>query len=264
MRDCINCDVNNHDSLVGLPDFDVVIHGVADSTIGPQLPGYAKIEKSIIATINIANFAKRANVRKIIYLSSGAVYGSALRPHESLSELTLNMASPVVYYALGKLSAERYLQSFCLEHDISLTILRAFTFGGPDLPRDTHYALGNFVQNVLDGEDISIKGDGKVLRSYMHQDDLCEVICMMINDDKSNIFNVGSDEPVSIKDLAERIIALSGKDLKLRILSEQRSHNDDYVPNIAKLLEEKNFKLNFTLDDIIQSMLDRHLKACPT
>ena len=194
-------------------------------------------------------------MKKIIYLSSGAVYGGALNPAEDLRELTLNMESPIVFYALGKLSAERYLQSFCKEHNISLTILRAFTFGGPDLPRDSHYALGNFIQNVLNGEDITIKGDGKALRSFMHQDDLSRVIGMMINDDKSNIYNVGSQEAVSIKELAQRAISLSGKNLQIQIQNKHVPHSIDYVPNISKLLKDKDFRLNHTLDDIIRSML---------
>lgn len=258
LPDCIDCDVSSPASFVGLPEFDVIIHGVADSTIGHKVPDYTKIEKALVSTMNIANFAKQSGAKKLIFLSSGAVYGGVPYPHEGLSELSLKMTSPLSYYTLGKLSAERYLQSFCHEHDIRLIILRAFTFGGPDLPLNAHYALGNFVQNALDGADIVIKGDGNVLRSYLHQNDLCRIIGMMIEEERSDIFNVGSDEVISVRDLAMRIISLSGRHVKLRVLNEVPSHNVHYVPNVTKLLEYKNFRACYTLDDIIRSMLVRN------
>ena len=195
-------------------------------------------------------------VKKIIYLSSGAVYGETSRKSESEPAITINTNSPQAAYALGKLASENFLKSFCVENNIQLVILRAFTFGGPDLPTNTHYALGNFIDDAKNNRDIIINGNGKDKRSYLHQDDLSRVLLdSMAMDGPFNLYNVGSGSAIELAELARKIATLSGKDIGVKILNKTQSRNSHYVPAIEKLVRERGFEQSKNLDELILSML---------
>ena len=245
-------------NLNNLPRYEVIIHGIADSTNGPRLSDHEKIGKQLQCTLNISTYCLRKKIRRLIFLSSGAVYGNSNVKSEDVENYSLDLNSRQNAYALAKLASEQYLKSFCKQNSIELSILRCFTFAGPRIPKNSHYAFSNFIEAACSGVDIAVKGNGADIRSYLHHDDFARILReVIIRDEIPTIMNVGSSEEVTIRSLAERI-ANKYENCKVQILNKTQSINKHYVPNIQKL---RKFLPNFTpieLEKIIEESMLFH------
>ena len=112
-----------------------------------------------IGTRNILEFAKSQNLNGFLYISSGAVYGKQPKDIESIKEIDcykIDINNPNSAYAEGKRIAELYCSTYAYQNKIPLKIARCFAFVGPYLPLGTHFAIGNFIYNVINNEDITI------------------------------------------------------------------------------------------------------------
>jgi len=222
-------------------------------------PKIKEIEKQNIqsGTYNYAKLAKKFHIdSKIVYCSSGAIYGqqSSEVPflHEQLSHFSIeSIASNKRDYAVAKQDAEIAIQQIGIE-GMSVSIARCFAFVGPYLPRNQHFAIGNFIEDGLQGRPIQSKADHLVYRSYMHSDDLV-VWLMTIATNASNecpVLNVGSDQSIEIHDLASKIANYFGVPvLNAPISCLERV--DRYIPSIRRAESELGLKLSIDLDQSI-------------
>ena len=143
--------------------FDYVIHAATTScSIIPD----TEMESVVIdGTRRVLEFAGRnSNLLKLLYVSSGAVYGSGYQTRVEETQ----PCRPEDVYGRSKHIAE----AMCREAGVPCTIARCFTFLGEYLPLDAHFAVGNFIKNCMDGEDIVIRSDGTPVRTYMYASDL--------------------------------------------------------------------------------------------
>ena len=242
-----------------LPDFDYVIHAAteADSKFTAENPDemYSVI---VDGTKHILKMCAEKKIRRLLYVSSGAVYG--VQPPELPNIAENYPCSPVNAYGRGKLDAEK----ICLADATDTVIARCFAFVGPYLPLDKHFAIGNFINNVLNGEDIDIQGDGTPYRSYMYADDLVEWLFVLLLKGKSNeTYNVGSDEAVSIAELAEQVAGFSRS--KRQNINIAKKKNDGalasrYVPSIDKARKELGLKCKISLKEAIRKTINSHKK----
>ena len=104
---------------------------------------------------------------------------------EDFNGNTNNLESHNVY-SIAKQTAEHLCSIYHDEYGLNISIARCFCFSGIHLPLNAHFAIGNFVQNVIDDKDIIIKGDGTSVRSYLDQDDMSEWILEILRNDKFN------------------------------------------------------------------------------
>ena len=164
---------------------------------------------------------------------------------EDFNGNTNNLESHNVY-SIAKQTAEHLCSLYHDEHGLNISIARCFCFSGIHLPLNVHFAIGNFVQNVMDDKDIIIKGDGKSVRSYLDQDDMSEWILEILRNDKFNktTYNIGSEDSISIKELAMLIIDLSNKDLEVEI----QNINSINLKNLYMSQIVKKFKNVLELD----------------
>ncbi len=221
--------------------FHYIIHAAtaASESLNKSNP-LLMMDTITIGTRRVLDFAITQPIEGFLFVSSGAIYGkqpwnvSHVREEDSF-KLDINNFNSA--YAEGKRIAELYCSTYFDKNKLPIKIVRCFAFVGPYLPLDTHFAIGNFINNVLKNEDIIIKGDGSTIRSYMYASDLIIwLFKILVNGETNQPYNVGSDQAISIKELAEKIneISISKVSVKILGLPVKNENVDIYCPNIEK------------------------------
>ena len=224
-----------------LPHADVIIHAATDASakLNNEQP-LRMIDTIVEGTRKVLDYAVRVKSIKVLYLSSGAVYG--VQPDEMPGFPENYYGGPNILltssaYSEAKRLAELSCVCYQKQHQLNVTIARCFAFVGPYLPLDMHFAIGNFIGNGIKGEDIIIKGDGKPLRSYMYAADLVIwLIYLLLHGENNVAYNVGSDVAISIKELAYEVAKFFPK-VSVQILGmiSPTDRNQNYVPNVNKI-----------------------------
>lgn len=233
-------DILNYDFKLD-EKFEFIIHGAtaASESLNKSNP-LLMMDTITIGTRNILNFAITQPIEGFLFVSSGAIYGKQPWNVSHIKEsdsFTIDINNSKAAYAEGKRIAELYCSTYFEKYNLPLKIARCFAFVGPYLPLDTHFAIGNFINNFLKNEEIVIKGDGSTVRSYMYASDLMIWLwSILIKGEINQPYNVGSDEAISLKRLAEKIINISKTKVAIKILGSpvQREHIDIYCPFITK------------------------------
>ena len=152
---------------------------------------------------SVIKFAQEVDwTPNVINLSSGAVYGEQVNPHQPEKNIEQNSLS-LNEYSLSKIDAERELQKSHSRGEMNCSNPRLFAFFGPHLPLDAHFAIGNFLNDCIKGEHISMKGNPETVRSYLYPSDLITwIIKLLIKPSKENL-NFGSDIPITMNELAQ-------------------------------------------------------------
>jgi dTDP-glucose 4,6-dehydratase len=211
---------------------------------------YNKDYKSVC---NYYQLAKKYHTKsKILYTSSGAIYGQQPKNVKKLSENYLLNNTKVNFksnnknsYSLTKLKNEQVFRKLS-KLKIKVSIARCFAFVGKYLPRNKNFLVGNFINDILNRKKIEIKSNHRVIRSYMHANDLSIWLFKIVKNatTKCSVYNVGSDKEIDIRKLA---IYLSNKyqnNLKLKKIKS--SFEDRYLPSILKAKKELNLKLQYS------------------
>ena len=223
--------------------FDCIIHAAtaAVTTLSDEEMSSTILE----GTRHVIDFAHRCGAGRILFTSSGAVYGPQTAPVAETAE-----CRPTTAYGRGKLEAERMLA----ESGLDVQIARCFAFTGRFLSRDIHYAIGNFIGDCLSERDIVIRGDGTPRRSYLYADDLVEWLFAVLERGKpARPYNVGSARSVSIRELAEVVRGALGGARRVRVLSEAKSGPASvYVPDVTRACAELGTRETVSLEDAIR------------
>ena len=155
------------------------------------------------------------NKAPFLFTSSGAVYGNQPQTVAHISETQPRPFSKLTSaYAKGKQLAETMCMQAGEEDSCTPIIARLFAFSGHYLPRNTHFALGNFVQNVLDRKPIFINSDGQARRSYLYGADMAIWLWSALAKKKSpQPLHIGSAHSISILELAQAVANVSTTEL---------------------------------------------------
>jgi len=245
-----------------LPVADYVIHAAASTDAANYLARPEVEKKNIQAgTYNYCNLAKKFHRNsRILYCSSGAVYGQQPANLEYLVEEfdggDVDEMSPVKRdYASAKRDAEKAITILGTE-GASVSIARCFSFVGGYLPRDRHFAIGNFIEDGLMGRPTYVMSKTPVYRSYMHADDLVNwlmVICENANS-YCPVYNVGSDFALTITDLAE----LVAKRFNVEVYKPELVQEcvDRYIPSIVKAKQQLGLNHSIDLTQAIEKTIE--------
>ena len=195
--------------------------GKVDLIIHAATPASAKLNTEDPSEMLRVNITAMESVLRLagektplLFTSSGAVYGtqpeSMARVPERIIDPSFSMVE-ISAYAQGKQAAERMCKEACDEGRCNSIIARLFAFGGEHLPRDTHFAIGNFVQNALDRKPIVIKGDGRARRSYLYGADMATWLwSALAHGGNGEPLHIGSEHSISILELAQNVARVSG------------------------------------------------------
>lgn len=232
-------------------EFDAIIHAATPAVT--TLSDDEMYSTIVDGTRHVLEFAKVCRAKRVLFTSSGAVYG----PQSSATDENV-ATNPTTAYGRGKLVAER----LCIESGIPTCIARCFAFTGPYLNRHIHYAIGNFIQNCIDNEPIIINGDGTPLRSYMFADDLVEWLFTMIeHGNPGRVYNVGSDVAISIRDLAMTVRECLNASSEIKVLGQPVfGAANVYIPDVSRIRKELGVSIKTELPDAIRASISADIK----
>lgn len=194
---------------------------------------------------------KKYNNCSTLYISSGAVYGQQDKftgfKEDSNDPNFSNFSKEKKKYALSKLKFENAYKDIS-NINCKNIIARCFTFIGPNVPLNQHFAIGNFYNSLINNEKILINSKLNIFRSYMDAVDLIYwLMTIFLNNKlKFDIFNVGAEEKIEIENLAQIFKDLF--DVDFTRVNGKSEANDIYLPNIEKAKKmysldyEKNLK----------------------
>ena len=192
---------------------------------------------------------------KVIFSSTSEVYGDG--PFNESSSLTIGSPENLRWsYAASKLLTEFYITS----GNFPYIIARFFNIVGPGQLPHFGMVLPRFIKAAKYNEDLIVHGDGSQIRSYCHIEDTINIL-LQIQDLEEHIFNVGNDEPITIKELAEKVIQLSGSKSQIKFVDPKEIYTENYgdinkrIPDLTKLNQTIIQRNKYSIDSIIKSLL---------
>ena len=232
-----------------------IIHAATEASAKLNLENpQAMFDVCVQGTRRVLALAEEKQPARMLFTSSGAVYG---RQPPELSHVPEDFTGgpdpldPRNAYAEGKRAAEQLCAIACLPSPagagLHITIARCFAFVGPHLPLDAHFAIGNFIRDALAGGPIRVNGDGTPYRSYLYAADLAEwLFTILLRGAAGRAYNVGSDEAVSIRDLAHRVAGAAARATGSRhevtvscpLLAASNPLPERYAPNCRRACDE--------------------------
>lgn len=243
---------------------DYLLHlATATSAHLDQTDPIEMLKTKLFSITRVLDYARHAGIRRLLVTSSGAVYGP--QPAE-LSHIPESYGGapdpldPASAYGNGK----RLVEQICaLTPDVDTVIARCFSFVGPQLPLDARFAAGNFLRDALAGGPIVVKSDGCAVRSYMHAADLVIwLLGILLHGKTQKAYNVGSDQAVSIGDLARRIATMTGVSSVIADRQPQPKRVPDrYIPAIGHARRELGLNIEICLDDALHRTVSWLQKA---
>lgn len=238
--------------------FDFIIHAAAE--LNP--PSNAKealdvFNITVEGTRRVLEFAGKCKVKKLLLISSGAVYGGQTPETHRISEDYQGAPDPLDWrscYSEGKRVAELLTVLKSRQYGFEAKIPRCFAFVGPYQKLYGQWAIGNFIRDSLNGGPIIVKGDGTAVRSYMYAADLMIFLWTILFRGESCLpYNVGSEKEINIRSLAQLVSTVSGikKDIVISKKPDIKAEIDRYVPSTKRAQNKLNLKQSISMKNAI-------------
>jgi len=231
-------------TLLPVDNYSHVMHLATDSIADRPEEHLGLADSVIIGTRrvldHVANCCPQA---KVLYVSSGSIYGAM--PEGVIKTPEQHTAapppeSPDSFMSTSKRMAEQLCSIYSRTRGLDIKIARCFSFAGAHMPMQSYFAFGNFVHDAIEGQTIEVKGDGTPIRAYMYAGDLTAWLWTILDKGQDcRPYNVGSDQALSLQQLATTVASLIQPDCKVKIAA----HSTDappscYIPDIRRAREE--------------------------
>lgn len=211
----IKCDVNSYNDIAAIMSankFDYVFHYAAVVGVLRTLDNPVLVLRDLDGIRNVLDLCKNTGVKRVFFSSSSEVYGEpvVLPQHEVTTPLNSRLP-----YAVVKNIGEAFCRSYHQEYDLDFTIFRFFNTYGPKQSAD--FVMSKFLNAALRNQDITIYGDGSQSRTFCYIEDNLDACLKTFFDDsyKNEVYNIGSDVVITIKELANTIIEITGSTSKI-------------------------------------------------
>lgn len=240
-------------------EFKYVVHAATEASAKQASNAPLEMLSTIIAgTERALEFAVTHGTRKFLLTSSGAVYGKQASGVTHVPETYAgapDSLDPASVYAEGKRTSELLCAIYQKKTELECKIARCWAFCGPHLPLDQHFAIGNFIGDVLAGRSIQILGDGTPRRSYLYAADLAIWLWTILFQAPPLVpFNVGSAHDVSIHELAQVVAATLDPKTEIRVARQPvpGAAPARYVPSVDRAHEMLGLRETITLEETIR------------
>jgi UDP-glucose 4-epimerase len=207
-----------------------------------------------LANKMIPLFQKLRN-RHVTFSSTSEIYGEG--PFHEEANASIGPSSKLRWgYASAKLTTEFMIRA----SNFPFTIVRFFNVVGPGQLGDYGMVLPRMIKAAKNNEDIIVYGNGSQVRSFCHVKDAVDAL-IKLSDTNGELFNIGNDEPISIKDLALKVVASTGSPSEIKMIPYEKAfskHHGDIlrrVPDLTKLKNHIGYTPKYNLDDIIRDMM---------
>ncbi len=213
---------------------------------------------NVSGSINMLGLAKRLKI-KIFQASTSEVYGDPIaHPQRESYWGNVNPIGPRACYDEGKRCAETLFFDYYRQHGIQIKVLRIFNTYGPRMLPNDGRVVSNFIVQALNGEDITIYGDGSHTRSFCYVDDTVEAMIRMMRspDGFTGPVNAGNPEEVSILELARKIVEISGSKSKVVFSSLPEDDPRRRRPDITLAREALGWNPAVGIDKGLEKTID--------
>ncbi|WP_428493057.1 UDP-glucuronic acid decarboxylase family protein [Rhodopila sp.] len=187
------------------------------SPIHYQFDPVQTTKTSVIGAINMLGLAKRVGAR-ILQSSTSEVYGDpTVHPQTEDYRGNVNPLGPRACYDEGKRCAETLFFDYNRQHKVPIKVARIFNTYGPRMHPNDGRVVSNFIIQALQGEDITLYGDGSQTRAFCYVEDLVDglIRLMATEPDFTGPINIGNPHELAVRELAERVIALTNSSSKI-------------------------------------------------
>ncbi|MBD3405766.1 MAG: NAD-dependent epimerase/dehydratase family protein [Candidatus Lokiarchaeota archaeon] len=204
-------------------------------------------EINVTGTVNILEFVRQNDIKKIVFSSSAAVYG--VSSESPITEKT--KTNPQNVYAASKLSAEKYIQVYHRQYGIKTAILRLFNVYGPKQAKN-HGAVSIFINQAMKDESITLEGNGSYEYTPIYVSDLLDAIILASKKStiREEIINIGGPEIVTIGHIAQRVIQLVKRSKsKIKFKKPRPNWGTSHIGSIETMKEILDFVPRWSLDE---------------
>jgi UDP-glucuronate decarboxylase len=216
------------------------------------------IKTSVMGAINMLGLAKRIKA-KILQASTSEVYGDPhVHPQVESYWGHVNPIGERSCYDEGKRAAETLFVDYHKQNNVRIKIIRIFNTYGPRMHPNDGRVVSNFIVQALQNKDITIYGDGQQTRSFQYVDDLVEGMIRMMatGDDFIGPVNIGNPNEFTIRELAERVIALTGSKSQIIMMPLPSDDPTQRQPNIDLAKAKLNWEPKIQLDEGLLKTID--------
>ncbi|WP_027800723.1 UDP-glucuronic acid decarboxylase family protein [Paraburkholderia dilworthii] len=253
LLDCPNFELMRHDVTFPLYVEVDEIYNLAcpASPIHYQHDPVQTTKTSVHGAINMLGLAKRVKAR-IFQASTSEVYGDALvHPQKEDYWGHVNPIGPRSCYDEGKRCAETLFMDYHRQHGLSIRIARIFNTYGPRMHPADGRVVSNFMMQALRGEPITLYGDGSQTRSFCYVDDMIDAFIRLMNsaDDPGGPVNLGNPHELSMREIAQRIVAITGSRSPLELHPLPTDDPWHRQPDISRARELLGWQPQTSLDD---------------
>jgi UDP-glucose 4-epimerase len=261
------------DSIMNVPltaelvdQADVILHAAA--AVGVRLiveSPVRTIETNIRGTEIILQLAAKKR-KKVVLFSTSEVYGKAAKvPFGEDDDLVLGPTHKGRWsYACSKAIDEFLALAYWREKRLPVVVARLFNTVGPRQTGRYGMVLPNFARQALAGRPLTVFGEGTQSRCFAHVSDAVRALSRLMTLDEAvgQVFNVGSDEEITILDLARRVVGVAGGNSEIRLVPYEEAYEVGFedmprrVPDLSKIRRFIGYRPEYDLDDIIRSVVD--------
>jgi dTDP-glucose 4,6-dehydratase len=246
----VRADIRDGDAMLDLMRrhaVDAVVNFAAESHVDRSIISAAPfLDTNVAGTLRLLEAARSAGVRRFLQVSTDEVYGT-LGPTGAFEETTpLSPRSP---YSASKAAADHFVMAFHHTHGMDTVITRCSNNYGPYQFPEKLIPLS--ILNALGGQPLPIYGDGLHVRDWIHVEDHCEAVDVVLREARAgDVYNIGAENERPNLDVVRAILRLTGRDESLiRHVPDRPGHDRRYAMNAAKIRDRLGWQPRRTFDE---------------
>lgn len=231
---------------------DIVVHFAAESHVDRSINGSAEfVRTNVLGTHSMLQASLDAGIQQFLHVSTDEVYGTISQGSWDEQEPLL----PNSPYAASKASSDLIARSFFVTHGLDVRITRCSNnFGAYQFPEKI---IPLFITNLMEGKKVPLYGDGLNVRDWLHVDDHCRGIQLVIDKGRpGEIYNIGGGTELSNIDLTMMILnAMGFSSSSIQPVEDRKAHDRRYSVSIAKIHTELGYSPEYTLHDSLTEII---------